>query len=758
MDNGDLYSEDVSKLWSVSTKFAYQMKDINFSRSFLTATVSFNENLRFLLDQPNLGLCGSIGEGILYPLQIVQNRDMDLITIYPKTIAVENAHEKHQHDRETFVYLVERENCRPGYCKLRLLNEGTLPLLSLLHDKELNGMNYIHSSWSRHLTGLILCNDDIATQYFCSYPDVTVGRMDERGPAYSKEYSGIEIQSISSSCGLNLTKIDHVCAISHPIWPSCALEWRDRIRPYGWPSQQQIRNIMTKGIFLVPVGSKQSEFEDIEWRYSFNEAERVLVRSFNLTQVKCYVLLKMLVSENVTPRFEDDVISSYHIKTLMFWAIEQTDPQLWVSLNLVELLFRILNVLSQCVANLSCPSYFIPDENIFVGKVTLANRDLVSQVLSDMIRDGWVALTRLKHFATDDNFIRSLYQDNDIVYLEEDEVQQSIDYNRFVDLSSSINIIQSILQLLNVVQSCNITEVNKMDINFKEVINNLLLKIHISDDIRDKEILQNILALIICSYGTHFLSLSRCPSAEITDKCIMEQLGVVYDNLSCKSNLVECIAKHANYTYITGDFQSTIEAAEQLLNRYAHFPLHLPGVTSNIRALCNCSEQEVLMAVINGRNFDELFDNLCFVRCIMFLKNEMYALPADSRVEMFSVLGAGNQLKTMCRNWFGLCPYLYVAYLAFLVNFDLGRTYLVEGYLRLMEFMCRKPSSAYESSSLNLLGACYIKMRQPEKALETFCISMKRQRGKNAVIWHVARLLWRKLQDRWMKNSRSIVK
>ncbi|KAL3887141.1 hypothetical protein ACJMK2_027094 [Sinanodonta woodiana] len=755
MDDGNLYPEDVIKLWSVSTKFSYHMQDLHYARSLQIALFSYMETLRLLLDQPILGIFGSVGEGICYPLEIVQYRDLDIIEIYPKTIAVENARDRDQNDLETFVYLVQRENCRPGYCRLKLINEGSSPFLKLFHcKKELNGMNYIHSAWSRLFNGFFqCCNDQVRNNPF-PYPGAYFGRMDERGPAISQEYGGIEIQSISSSFGWNITKVDRVCGISHPKWPSCALEWRDRIRPYGWPSQQQIRLIMKKGIYLVPVGYKQSELEAIEWRYSFNEAEKILVRSFNFTQVNCYVLLKMIVSGYITPRFDDDVISSYHIKTLLFWAIEQNDPQLWVSHNLVQMVSLILHDLLRCIESLSCPSYFIPDENLFAGKVTLANRDLVYQVLSDMIMDGWIALTRLTHFASDDAFIRSLYQDDDIVYLEEDEVEQSIDYNRLVQFVSSSFTIQSILQILHVAQSCNITEADKIDENFNKVINNLLLEIHLSDDIRDQEILQNILALIICIYGTHFLSLSRCPSAEITDTCNMEQLGLAYINLSCKSNLVECIAKRANYTYITGDFQSTITAAEQLLNRYAHFPLHPSGVTINVPAFFNYFEQAFLIADIKGTNFNDLFDNFCFLGCIVFLKNEIYALPHDSRVEMFSVSRAGNQLQTECCNWFGLSPFVYVAYLAFLVNFDLGRIYLAEGYLKLMAFMCSNPPCANESSSLNLLGACYIKMKQPEKALETFCISMKRQRGKgNAAAWHVALQLHRKQLDRWMETS-----
>ncbi|KAK3601266.1 hypothetical protein CHS0354_040446 [Potamilus streckersoni] len=750
MDKGDLNSECARKLRSVSNKFSYEMQDINYIRPVHLTVYSYLDRVIFLLDQDVAIIFGSVGEGIQYPYIICQDRDVDVIRIYPRTRAVQDASERDLYDRQTYVYLIEsNENvCPPGYCVLRMLNDGSSPKLQLFHVyKELYGEKYILSSASRAVARVqIIINKDLNES-------VTLGDIFERGPSISSMVSGLEIRStLINSFEINVNKIDYVSVIYCPKWPSCALEWVTRTRLYGWPSQQQISDIVRKGIYLAPVGSKQSEFQDIQWRYSFNEAEKTLVRSFNFTQVKCYILLKMLIREKVTPRFKDDVISSYHLKTLMFWAIEQTNPQLWVSCNLVELVFRVLHTLFLRVRNLFCSSYFIPDENIFAGKVTPTNMESVSHILSNIISEGWVALTRLSYFARDVDFIQRLYQDNDMAYAEENTMEQNITMSRVAEFCFYKLKLNSMLKYLNVACSCNINETDKIDANFNEVIYELLLEIQLSGDNIDEEILRSCIAFVRCSYGTHLLSLALCPRVESTENEMRKKLGIVYTHHSYKSNQVDCQAKHANYTYITGDFHSTIAIARTLLNRYAKFPLHPPSVLGNMLASYQCYEQVILNVLSNGINIENIFDNIYKGGCLIFLKNEIYALPDDARVEMFHVVGAGNNVQTECRLWFELSPFLYVAYLAFLVNVESGHQDNAEASLRIMESMCSTlPAEDNESSSLNLLGVCYLKMREPDKAMTTFCSSVRRKRN-NAAVWHVARLLWRKLRNRWMET------
>lgn len=65
-------------------------------------------------------------------------------------------------------------------------------------------------------------------------------------------------------------------------WVSEAQQWVGRSRT-SWPSSDIISKIISCGVLFVPIGSKGSIQENIEWRISFSIAEKVLIFSFSHT-------------------------------------------------------------------------------------------------------------------------------------------------------------------------------------------------------------------------------------------------------------------------------------------------------------------------------------------------------------------------------------------------------------------------------------------------------------------------------------------
>ena len=98
---------------------------------------------------------------------------------------------------------------------------------------------------------------------------------------------------------LNDPGFDNVLSIHCKSWPTSSVEWIDRPRHNGWPSQQDIENIVSFGCHLVPKGHPLSRMTSFEWRLSFSVAERMLVWSFNHTQMQCYALMKLILKEYV---------------------------------------------------------------------------------------------------------------------------------------------------------------------------------------------------------------------------------------------------------------------------------------------------------------------------------------------------------------------------------------------------------------------------------------------------------------------------
>ena len=168
---------------------------------------------------------------------------------------------------------------------------------------------------------------------------------------------------------LTYSNTDIEMAFNSPKWPHCATEWLYRRRRYNWPSSAMIDKFKTLGCLLVPVGHPSSDEKDVEWRLSFSHQERLFVHQFNSTQVKCYILLKLIMKEILHRFIGEASISSYHCKTIMFYMIENIPTDVWQPENLLAFFESCMDLLRFCVVNGICPNYFIPGGNMFERKV-----------------------------------------------------------------------------------------------------------------------------------------------------------------------------------------------------------------------------------------------------------------------------------------------------------------------------------------------------------------------------------------------------
>lgn len=194
-------------------------------------------------------------------------------------------------------------------------------------------------------------------------------------------------------------------------WPECANEWIERRRLHGWPSKQLVSTIKSKGCHIMAIGSNTLDEREsslasnagntmwkedpFQWRISFSLAENVLVRDFNKTQFLTYATLKLLNKE----LFSQDplihrCISSYSLKTLLFWTIEETPPDLWRPERFIRCVDICLKKLIEWTENGYYPNYFIYENNMFVGKVQEWDLRCISMKLSEIYKEGWRCLLR----------------------------------------------------------------------------------------------------------------------------------------------------------------------------------------------------------------------------------------------------------------------------------------------------------------------------------------------------------------------------
>ncbi|CAC5364794.1 unnamed protein product [Mytilus coruscus] len=171
-----------------------------------------------------------------------------------------------------------------------------------------------------------------------------------------------------------------------------AQEWLSRQRVFGWPSDDTINELKSYGFFVIKKGHTLSSEIDLEWRISFSLQERILMFSLTDIQHKCYVVLKMINRDII----KLDYITSYHWKTCLFYVIEENTKDVWKKESLFQSVKLCINQMLKWVICGLCPSYFIPNDNLFAGKLNCRNRILFENKLEYLLNVGFDCLFLLK--------------------------------------------------------------------------------------------------------------------------------------------------------------------------------------------------------------------------------------------------------------------------------------------------------------------------------------------------------------------------
>jgi hypothetical protein len=154
---------------------------------------------------------------------------------------------------------------------------------------------------------------------------------------------------------------DFVLAIKCDGWPLCAQEWLTR--PRCWPSQEIVQKINTVGFHIVCKSSCEGDF-----RLSYYNAETTLIQSLSDLQHKTYRAFKAFVrhykEKDEWNRNGKKTICSYHLKTVLLWYCEKSDPKDWNEENIVCHLLSLIDDLISALKERNLPMYFMPKYNL----------------------------------------------------------------------------------------------------------------------------------------------------------------------------------------------------------------------------------------------------------------------------------------------------------------------------------------------------------------------------------------------------------
>nr|XP_022289690.1 uncharacterized protein LOC111101474 [Crassostrea virginica] len=249
------------------------------------------------------------------------------------------------HIPEHTVILMECENVSPGSTRLKMLTPSGYPEV-YSSSTLINGESYISVSFFRkHFLNFTKRN----VAFGCS--------STEHGPCATYTISG-------------LLEMDRAYCFRSNHWPCVALPWIWRCQHKNWPSGSVLSAIVKEGCHVVPVNSDPLDQErDSEWRISFAVAELKLVYSMNHCQFICYGMLKIFLKEVINADDDDPCLSSYYIKTVLFWVVQNDRLIAWTPCNLLLCFWNCLKLLISWVYRGECPNFFIPQNNMFRVKV-----------------------------------------------------------------------------------------------------------------------------------------------------------------------------------------------------------------------------------------------------------------------------------------------------------------------------------------------------------------------------------------------------
>nr|XP_022310868.1 uncharacterized protein LOC111116160 [Crassostrea virginica] len=236
----------------------------------------------------------------------------------------------------------------------------------------------------------------------------------EHGPCESGEVRGVEY--------------DIAWCFACDFWPPSADSWTNRCR--SWPNRAVADDIVRNGCHFVPIGNPLGLNEHEEWRISFSLAEHKLVHSMNHCQFLTYGLLKIFLKEVIDKQSEETnkLLCSYHMKTVVFWAIQQNVVPLWCPHNLLMGFWVCFKLLLKWVYEGICPNFFIPQNNLFLTKIHGSAQRCLFLLLHGLYERGMACL--LQSPSIKYNIINVLYNPRLSIFTNEDRMISECDHDK----------------------------------------------------------------------------------------------------------------------------------------------------------------------------------------------------------------------------------------------------------------------------------------------------------------------------------------
>ena len=599
--------------------------------------------------------------------------------------------------------LVKDKTTKPGYCKLQPIIDQIPLTLSYLQMLDIPVPNR--------------CELDSSGRVIQAFEP----------PIECHSEHTIHGPAIASPASSLVHAKDHVPAYRCRAWPKAASKWLDRERRYGWPSEDLIEKMKTLGFFVVRVGHAHSSERHLEWRISLSLQERLLMFNLNPTQYKCYILLKMVKKTVINKKLEVEAISSYYCKTCLFYMIENTPADFWQPKNLLACLQGCMKCIHRWVKSFYCPNYFIPEENMFEGRLDDNLRTKLENVLE-------ILLTGDCYF---------------LLAIQSDDVARRIKTNVFpVSLKPESDYVEPAARM-----------------SFE-----MYLNIWAIGDSANKQMLYQVKKLItpdgigeIFGYITDLAHATYVPgyttarlrkaANAIIPYLEMSLIPLMVANKVEEGEIVTALdlllsskwrelnfsmrLKQVTFLYMLGQYEVCTEVITALGNMRPS--MQVSHCTCRLRRISVCTE---VIRKMKYLSFDEVRKSY-FVSCCIFSPSEKMLIPTPMAYEMLRSVHMptatpGYRISDESlfhQDWAMVDSQFYLYFLCFLL-YRATQTPGSMAWIEYMELRLEK-DLIHTETAMNLIGWCYKQEGDIQKAIEYFYGSLSVQLNHNAAFWHV---------------------
>ncbi|XP_060568765.1 uncharacterized protein LOC132727347 [Ruditapes philippinarum] len=624
----------------------------------------------------------------------------------------------------------DKEYVTPGYCFLQLLRPDKPEFETVLYNECIGKEHFIKDSSGRIL---------LKNTFYCGlYED-----SERHGP--SNAVPG----------GKGYSDIDIVYAMNCNSLPQSTSYFLNRQSIGRWPTSEMIRYISSNGCCLVGASSKISTYPELEWRKSTSLGERYLMFNLNITQIHCYVLMKIILKTSLTSQ---SALSSYMCKTVLLHCIQKTDQNIWKKNNLFTCLTYCLLELQSYIQNENCPHFIIPENNLMAGNFTAEEKLVIERGISDIIQsDGdflfkinldhiWF---RLNEKGEENCFPNPYGCPKEVIKLKK-KAEHILDKSKF---KSYTIIVQSPLEINEFISY-------KLNYDIAVRISDMILcfygglshqRNHILDELK-----RYILKLVHYSLQGNRLEklASRClvpflfsslgsimASSNIQQNIAVQYQALKWLSLGLKSDVTSGGLKLASVLYCAGDMDKAELTLKQIDNRYN---------CDVVESICACSAYPLSNRSAElVRNFckqNEYCINRATSFCVRFMQMEISCVPRELQYEMMrSTQGDMQHRKQRESAWMNFAVVDSLPFLFFLQYKAYGHLQTHQDQQRALKSLARTTVSdknlGHRETALNLLGQCMEEDNKCKGALQCFMISRQLRERNNAANFHICNLL-----------------